>query len=760
MSEDGAAVEEQSDLGSGEQGLYALWMREIDAYDTVFKHWRSRVPKIIERFRAEAADSGDDSQISLAYRGTADRRLNILWSNIRTLQPALYSRTPKPEVSRRYGDEDPVGRTASMILERGLSFGVEQYDFDTVVKSARDDYLLAGRGQAWVRYVPTFGPEEETRVPVMLTPEGGLVAEDGRKVKPGDVRIDPMTGEPYVAGEPFRPLVYEEVRCDYVNWSDFGHTIAPTWEKVRGVWKRELLTRKQLVDRFGEKGAEVSLSWKPQLIEETDQKRKEERNEVFQRGIVYEVWDKESRKVYWLSPGLKGKMLDTKDDLLNLEDYFPCPRPLYDTTTTDTLVPVPEFVEYQAQADELDELTARIYLLLQAVRVIGFYDGEVTTQNTNLQNIFNGGYENQMVAVDNWSMFAEKGGAKGTFSFFPLETVVQTIQVLTEMREVIKRDLYEVTGISDVIRGASKASETLGAQQIKAQFASLRLSERKANVERFARDLLRLKAEVMAEQFSPETLAEISGYAEMPGNATDPEAMPRFQAAVDLLRNQKLRSFRIDVETDSTVLPDRQQEQQETVAFLQAVTPFMEKMYAAIQAMPMGAPLFRELLLMGVRSFRKGRPVEAAFETALNQLVQQAMNQPPAQENAVDPTKVAKIQLDQQRFEHQKEMDAARLMTQQATTEARLGRDEQRMQADSARGMQALAIQQNQLAAQIQDMAARQALQERRFALDAEKFAQGIREDAADRAQDQTDSMIDAFGTVLKAAQQPRSAGV
>jgi len=320
------------------------------------------------------------------------------------------------------------------------------------------------------------------------------------------------------------------------------------------------------------------------------------------------------------------------------------------------------------------------------------------------------------------------------------------------MREVIKRDLYEVTGISDVIRGASKASETLGAQQMKAQFASLRLSERKANVERFARDVLRLKAEVMAEQFSPETLAEISGYAEMPGNATDPEAMPRFQAAVDLLRNQKLRAFRIDVETDSTVLPDRQQEQQETVAFLQAVTPFMEKMYAAIQSMPTGAPLFRELLMMGVRSFRKGRPVEAAFE--------QALNQPPAQENAVDPAKVAKIQLDQQRFEHQKEMDAARLMTQQATTKARLSRDQGRQESETARGMQALAIQQNQLAAQIQDMAARQALQERRFALDTEKFAQGIREDAADRAQRQADSMIDAFGTALKSLPQRQDGAV
>jgi hypothetical protein len=758
LADETGAVTEQSDLGEGQDGIYSRWNREIQAYDKTFEYWRQRVPRIIERFRAErdmaqaAVVTGSD------YR---DRRLNILWSNVRTLQPALYSRTPVPEVSRRYGDEDPVGRAASIIIERALTYGVEQYDFDGVMKHARDDYLLTGRGQGWVRYIPTFGPEQETRIPVdvMLAPDGSPIAmAEGEPVKTGDVRIDEATGAPYVLGEPFQPLLYEEVRCDYVNWADFGHTIAPVWEKVRAVWKREMMTRDQLVARFGEIGKEVGLSFRNKgFDDETDQRREEERNEVFKRGVVYEIWDKETRKVYWISPGLPGKVLDQQDDPLGLEGFFPCPKPVYDTMTTDSLVPVPEYVEYQSQAEELDELTRRIYLLLKAVRVFGFYNGALATDNTELQNIMDGGYENIMLAVQDWVAHGEKGGARGQFDFFPIDAIVQTIQVLSQMREMIKQDLYEITGISDVVRGASKASETLGAQQLKARFASLRLDDRKAEVERFARDLLRLKAEIIAEHFAPETLALITGYSEMPGVATDPNARAVFEQAVALLRDQKLRSFRIDVETDSTVLPDREQEQAAAVQFLQAVTPFMEKMYASMQAFPAGAPLFKEMLMLGVRSFRKGRTLETSFEQALNALVQQVQTQPPPQEDAVDPTKVAKVQLDQQKFEYQKELDAARLMTQQATTEARLSRDDERMQADSARGMQALAIQQNQLAAQIEDMAARQALQERRFALDTAKFAQGVREDAADRAQHQTDSMIDAFGVALK-AMQPRGA--
>ena len=47
--------------------------------------------------------------------------------------------------------------------------------------------------------------------------------------------------------------------------------------------------------------------------------------------------------------------------------------------------------------------------------------------------------------------------------------------MLYQQREQIKAVIYELTGLSDIARGASKASETLGAQQLKSQWGSIRL---------------------------------------------------------------------------------------------------------------------------------------------------------------------------------------------------------------------------------------------------------------------------------------------
>lgn len=749
------AADEPEDFGKGDVGRYARWMREIEAYGKVFDKWSRRVPKIVDRFRAEHGQMDVEAQ----YSNIRERRFNILWANIRTLQPAIYSKTPKPEVFRRFSDSDPVAKGASILLERCLSATLDKYDFDVTLKHARDDYLLGGRGQAWVRYIPTFGEERRERASVLPGDDGTMAMEDGTPVEnPQDVRIGD-DGEPYMeVGEPFKPVVYEEVVCDYVNWADFGHTVAPTWAKVRAVWKRELLTREQLIARFGaEKGREVGLTYNVKgadTPEQSNSAEDEARNEVFKRAEVYEIWDKESRKAMWLSPGFKDHLLDERDDPLGLDGFFPCPRPLYDTMTTDTLVPIPEYTEYQSQAEELDELTRRIYTLLGAVRAVGFYDAEIATDGNVQGMLEHGNYDNMMVPVQNWAMFAEKGGAKGTFSFFPLDVIVQTIQVLAQMREGIKRDLYEITGLADIVRGQTQASETLGAQQLKARFAALRLDERKAEMERFARDLLRLKAEVMAEHFSPETLREMSGFDYWPDIEPVPvEQRPElFGQIVALLRDEGARGFRIDVETDSTVLPDQEREQQSTVMFLQAVTPFLEKMLMGVQEFPAAALLLKQMLLMGVRSFKKGRHLEASFEQAMDALVEEATQKRPGDEG--NAAEMAKLQLAAKAQEDKVEMEKARLMTDQATTQARLARDDQRNQGDSARGMQALQIQQADLASRIAGMQQQAAQANERLRLDMAKFEEQQRKNSMEAQR----AMLDGFRDMLEAAAQRREA--
>lgn len=116
------------------------WLAEIQRADKEFVTWRKRSTKIIKRYRDERGD--DFRQPDLA------RRSNILWSNVQTLQPAVYSQVPKPQVERRFKDADELGRVASQVLERATSFCVNAYNFNDVMNQVVQDYLLTGRGTA------------------------------------------------------------------------------------------------------------------------------------------------------------------------------------------------------------------------------------------------------------------------------------------------------------------------------------------------------------------------------------------------------------------------------------------------------------------------------------------------------------------------------------------------------------------------------------------------------------------------------------
>lgn len=680
------------DFGADEAAKVSRWLAEIKAYDKTFDGWHTRVPKILKRYRDEKQD-GEDGGSVLAKAGT--RRFNILWSNIKTLQPSLYSKTPVPEVARRWKDRDPVGRAAAEVLERSLAFAVDAYDFDGTIKEARDDYLLAGRGQAWVRYIPTYGAETRDRIALnVAVPEGQQ--EPVYSDPEGKAVTEPLfgdDGQPYMDSEPYRPVLYEQTLCDFVNWRDFGHTAAATWEKVGAVWKREMMTRNQLVERFGKKiGGAVPLAHKDKNVEDSAV----EQHQVFKRALVYEVWDKDARKVFWICPDYRTAPLDEMDDPLGLEGFFPCPKPLYATTTTDSLVPVPDYTEYQTQADELDGLTERIDLLTQALRVAGAYNGEYG----ELERLISSQAENVLVPIEgaNWALFAQNGGVDGAISWVPIEQVAKVLAGLIEARERVKQDLYEITGLSDIMRGQVDPREKLGQSRLKGQFASLRIRERQDDVARFVRDIMRIKAEIMAEKFAPETLLAISGYDRTVG--ADPGV---YQQAVALLKDDKLRQFRIDIETDSTVLEDRQAEQQARTEFLGAVTPFLQQAIPAAQQYPELKDMLAEMLLFGVRGFRAGRHLESVFEETID-----TMRDTPQQQNQPDPAMMAQAENEKQKiqFEHEREMKRLDMEHQAAMAKVEVEKT-QAQRPDTV--VQFSAQQEQQVGSALVQMAAQQA---------------------------------------------------
>lgn len=532
--------------------------------------------------------------------------------------PSIYNQTPKPIAQRTHKDKDPKARIGAMLLERALQACAGLYDVDAVFEMVVKDLLLPGRGQVWVRYEP--------------------IMVQGQKVD-------------------------EKVYLEYLPWKDYlessgSRCEAETWWKARA----DYLTRQELIKEFGpEIGAKVKLDHTPEGM--SGGATNHEFKEQAAKAKVWQVWDRRSRQVVWVSPGSESAgLLKVMPPPLQFVNFFPCPPALTATTAGDDLIPVADYIIYQDQADELDMLTERIGYLQKALRVAGVYNG---SGPDTIQRLVEEKGGNQLIPVENWAAWQEGGGVRGNIEWMPIKDIVDALVALYQARDQVKNDLYEVSGIADIMRGASDPDETLGAQQIKTNWGTRRVRRRQKLTQRFIRDAYRLKAEVMAEQFDFATLVRLAGL-----DPADPVMMQHRAQIEPLLKNEQARLYRIDIETDSTIEPDQAIDQKQRTEFITAVTTFLKEGGEVAANSPALGQLMGELLMFGVRGFPKGGQLEEPIEEALaafakEQQAKAAQPPPPdpkmvqaqASAQAAQVKTQAGIQSDQQRLAHDVQMD-------------------------------------------------------------------------------------------------------
>lgn len=524
----------------------------------------------------------------------ADREYSIFWANLEVLRPAVYARPPTPVVAPRFKDGKPLHRTASDVMERSLIVTFEQGDIDGVMREARDELLRYGRGSAWVRI---------------------------------DQQPD---GKPAVA-------------FDEVLREDFAHEIKPTWRQVSWVARRAWMSREDGRKRFGD------------VFDRVPVKKRDPKSAVTKsddEAPVWEIWCKKSGHVYWVSPGCQD-MLDYRPVYLTLRDFFPCPRPAYGTRVPKKLVPVPDIVHYKDQIEEVNELTARISGVTEILRLKGFYpagQGELSEAiETAIKSL-----EQTAILIPIASFAAMgAGGFKDQIVWMPIRDALELVRGLIELRRVIIEDIYQITGISDIVRGASNASETATAQQIKSQWGSLRIRERQTELARFARDLTRIAAEIIAENFDPATLAEMSqmdlltnidkmraqvAMQDDPSGEPDKRLQqPTIEEVAAFLANDRARSLAIEIETDSTIQPDEDAEKQRRIEYVTSVGGLLQASAPIVMQAPQIGPFIGELLNFAAGGFRAGRPMEAAIDQLTSQLEKAAQMAMQPKEPQPDP---------------------------------------------------------------------------------------------------------------------------
>jgi hypothetical protein len=614
------------------------WQMQLGLAERDEKSWRTDAKKVVERYRAEKARVGRND----------GRKLNILWSNTETLRSALYARPAKPYVQRKFQDADPVGREVATIVERALIDCSEEYDAETPVEQAVQDLLLAGRGIARIVYEPVLSEQP------MIGPDGRPVMDEAGK---------PQT-QPVVTDQ----KLYES----YDHWEDFRQSPARTASDVWWRGFRHLMDRDDLRQNQFDAADRIPLNWSPTI------ESGREAPDDLKRAEVWEIWHKPARQRIWIVDGYDAP-LRVDDDPYNLRDFWPLPEPLQGVTTTETLCPVPEFRIYQDQADDLDEITARISRLTKALKRRGVYDASVPA----LRRLANAG-DNEFIATDKFQQFAAGGGLKGSFETEDLSSIVTVLTGLYEQRDKLVEAIYELTGISDIMRGASDASETAAAQQIKAQFGSLRLQRRQRAIQRWIRDLLRIKAEIIAEHFEPAVLQA------MTGQTITPQIM-------QVLRDDKMRSYRIDIETDSTIFTDAQEEQASRTQLVEGMTQFIVAWGPVIAQEPALLPLAFEMLTFAVRAFKDGRELEDVIEQTKQQLEaiaqQKAANPQPNPQMQIEQAKLQGVQAKTQAEGQKAQADVQKSVIDLEAHRQRTGLDMQRGAAEHQQMLERMALE-------------------------------------------------------------------
>jgi hypothetical protein len=666
------AYEDREDAGKDDAGLARLWLDSITLARKNEEAWRKAAGEARDRYRGDKENQ-------------QGKKFNILYANTQITLPAIYNSTPIPDVRRRFGDADAIGKVAAQVLERSLSYSFDAYDFGGNMRSVVFDSVLAGRGVPRVRYEPSFEETEEEQ-----QEEAEEYAEE--------------------AAQPAAPrIVFQKVCLEHVNWQDFIIGPGRKWEEVPWIGFEHRLTRDELENRFGDLGATMPLDI---ITDDARARNSDPRDvpDVFKRGTVYEIWDKEEREVLFVAPSLPSKILKRVDDPLGLQDFWPMPRPIYDVVDSGSLVPVVPYSLYKDQAEELDHVTRRIDKLVEQCRYRGLRAADIA-EFESLAKARDG----EFIAVENAMQFADRGLDKAIWHA-PLETLVSVIVQLMQHREALKATIYEITGLSDIVRGASVASETATAQQIKAQFGSIRIQDRQAEVQRMARDAVRLMAELIGEKFEPETLGLMTGIdlpqaqqklmaqqaamkAQQAGQPVPPEieqvlSVPSWDEVLQVLRSDAMRGYRVDIETDSTVQADVARLKTNAAEFVQGFGGFIQAVGPAVQAGAMPMDVVADLLTAFARNFKLGRQAEDALERMGKIAAQPAPQQ--------DQGAAAEAQAEQQRVAMEMQVKQAEVQAKAQLEQDKLALEAQRMAMEAQIKEREIAIQEAELALKAQ----------------------------------------------------------
>lgn len=644
-------VELQDELSTlnGERSLVEIWKREIDNA----KNYHESSKKMAKEFQLLYESQEDQAESSPSLKSNYP----IFWSNTQVLRPLLFSKLPKANITQSFFNGDEISRISSELVERLLTYLLKESDAENQIEKIRDAFLIQGIGIPRIVFIPPEPIETKTKKKKEKPEdEEESESENEDKASMQDYSEDMAEGESEDAEEESSYDTDDSkksFKIEFVDYQDFLKSTEKEWNRVRWIAFKKYYSRKELIEYFGKKGEKVPMTnVKFESLNEESQKE-----DLYKMCEVWEIWDKENKKCHFITFAGDGFVLDTDDDGYSLKNFFPIPMPM-GLNESKRLLPSPLFNKYKNLADDLTDIHDRITSLVQQAKFTGAYTSLV--EQSDVENIMNGD-DGEFKPL---KTTANIDDARKLVVFKPLNEIANTITILRTEKMALKSDIQEITGLSDIVRGTSVASETATAQQLKGNFAISRIQPLQKEVEFTIRDTLRLLAELAVEKMSINEIIKIVGLKvvdvdlilenakrnidvekEEAINLLDPK-QPDFKEKIAMLEQQaqmglqqtikdlqkqlkgffielknipklaktikddKLRCISIDIETDSTVKIDQNQEKMDRMEYIRTISQTIQQMVPAVQTGVISKDALNEFVIFASKPFKVGRNLE------------------------------------------------------------------------------------------------------------------------------------------------------
>jgi len=692
--------------------------------------WKAQITQSESRRRKFIETSEESIRVYNAQKqvgilNDAERRLNVWWYCINTLLPAYYSSTPRAEVNLRKRTGGIPYELGSVILERNTQFVMDtHFDFDKVGYNAALQFLLTGQGVLWARYAAKFETVLE-EMAVIRDPSGQLIDGSGRPYTGDTDILQAGEGNILIASIEVEKKIKEKAVLDVIQYNDYNCSDARTEDEIEWQSRRAFLDRDQAEQLFGRDVADDLIYDSFPEVMKKDLARKEDKYEG--KAELHEIWCEATNKVYWLQKTGEKAIIESSEPPTKFERFYPC-SVISQSTDPDSVVPVSDYAHVRDQILEVERLTTRIHAVTQAIRTNFLYDAAM---GPTVEQLFAGDLKG--TPIINWPSYKGRGGLQAGVEFYPVEPFVNALNVLQGARGAALQQLYETLKVSDLLRGTSEQYKSATANRLESQWSSLGLVVRQNMFSKFISDAISNLGTIIAEQFESETILEVGDadalieptiYIPPPPPAPPmpemgPEGMPpgdtgmmppmapppppapdplqliddMKQQIIGLLRDNKKRSYRIQIATDSMIAIDQQQQQRDGAMLIQQAGQFFDQMRGLVDQYPPLLDFSISLFQNMIKTMKGGKELDGIFTKAMQQVgeiakaKEEAAKQPPPP----DPTTLevqGRLQIAQ--VESQAKLQVMQMEMQDKATKNQLAYQDQQLK-----------MQRDQLSAQL-----------------------------------------------------------